>query len=313
MTDKRQQTKDNRYMDYTLTKLNAIPVLFNQEEHTYTNTDTGEMYSGITSTLIHRLNPDKYAGVSEEVLARAAEYGSNVHADLELMESIGVQPSTEEGKNYLRLKDEHDLRYLAGEHTVSDMQHYATNIDAIYEVEENLVDIADFKTTSKFDRESVSWQLSICAYMLENNNPHVKVRKLLGIWLRGDIAQLIEVNRRTDEEILALMEADKNDEPFEYKPFFPDYISDNEMSLYALGKKIKELTEEYEAIKADVLAKMAEHNDKSFDTGNLLITLVQPTVKESFDSKRFKAENAEMYGQYIKQTEQKASLKLTLR
>ena len=131
-----------------MTQLKQIPVLFNQEEHTYTNTETGEMLKGITSTLIHRLFPDKYSGIPQAVLARAAERGTAIHEEIELVETIGIAPSTEEGRNYIKLKEEHALNFLESEYTVSDLEHYATNIDAIYEVEENVVDIADFKTTA---------------------------------------------------------------------------------------------------------------------------------------------------------------------
>lgn len=296
-----------------MTKFNTIPVVFDQEAHTYTNTDTWQQYVGITSTLMARLFPDKYAGIPTEVLEKAAERGSIIHETIELVNTLGIVPSNVEAQNYIKLAKEYGLKHLASEWTVSDMEYYATNIDAIYEVEENVVDIADFKTTSKLDREYVSWQLSIGAFLLEKNNPHVKVRKLYAIWLRGEIAEIVEVNRRTDDEVLALMQADIEDKPYEYKPFFPDYISENEMALFVLGKKIKELTDEYEAIKADVLAKMEEQGDKSFDTGNVLITYVAPQKRESFDSKRFREENAEIYGKYMKMSETKPSLKLTLR
>ena len=176
-----------------------------------------------------------------------------------------------------------------------------------------MVDIADFKTTSKFDKESVSWQLSICAYFLELNNPHIKVRSLFGIWLRGDIAQLIPVDRHSDEDVRALIDADVNDTEFEYSPAFPDYISENETALYFIGKRIKELTDEYESIKSEVLQRMIENQEKSFDTGNVLITAIAPSVRTSFDSKRFAAEHEELAKQYIKTTETKESLKLTLR
>ena len=76
---------------------------------------------------------------------------------------------------------------------------------------------------------------------------------------------------------------------------------------------IGELTEEFNAIKAEVLEKMIEHNDKSFDTGNLLITVIAPSVRETFDSKKFKAEHEDLYGDYIKKSTTKESLKLTLR
>jgi len=296
-----------------MTKLNSIPVLFNQEKHTYTNKITGETYKGITGTLIHRLFPNKYKDIPKAVLDRAAEKGSIVHETIELTETIGITPNSEEGKNYLKLKEAYGLKFLESEYTVSDLEHYATNIDGIYEVEDNIVDIADYKTTAKFDKESVSWQLSICAYFLELNNPHIKVRKLFGIWLRGCIAQLIEVERHSDAEVKALIEADQKDVAYDYSPAFPDYITENETTLYVLGKRIKELSEEYDAIKEEVLSKMIENNDKSFDTGKILITLVSPSSKDKFDSNKFKTDHADLYGQYIKTSQTKESLKLTLR
>ena len=296
-----------------MTKLKNIPVDFNQEEHTYTNTETFDMYKGITSTLLKRLFPNKYDNVPEDVLAKAAEHGTLVHGEIELVESLGIEPTTAEGKNYIKLKEENELHYLASEYTVSDMIHYATNIDCIYEVEDNVVDIADFKTTYKLDKESVSWQLSICAYFFERNNPDVKVRKLYGIWLRGDIAELVEVERRSAEDIWALISADQKDEPFEWKPVVPEYISENEATIISLTKRIKELTEELEEAKASVLENMEKDGCKSVDTGALLVTFVAPSKRESFDSKKFKEENAELYGKYIKASETKASLKVTIR
>ena len=296
-----------------MTKLNSIPVLFNQEEHTYLNTQTGKLLKGITGTLLKRLNPNKYAGIPQYILDNAANRGTKVHEEIELAETIGIEPNSQEGKNYLKLKEENGLEFLQSEYTVSDLENYATNIDGIYEVEENIVDLADYKTTSKFDKESVSWQLSICAFFLELNNPKVRVRKLFGIWLRDEIAQLIEVERHSDEEVKALIKADIADADFDYSPAFPDYITENEMSLCWLGKRIKELSEEYDAIKSEVLNQMMAHNDKSFDTGRILITVVAPSVSTTFDSKKFKEEHEELYGKYTKTTQKKESLKLTLR
>ncbi len=296
-----------------MTRLNPIPVQFDQERHTYTNTETGDVYSGITGTLIRRLFPDKYKGIPRHILRRAAERGSNVHEDIELHETLGVEPSTEEGRNYVRLKEANGLKFLESEYTVSDLEHYATNIDAVYEAEDNIVELADYKTTSRLDKESVSWQLSVCAHFFEKNNPHVRVRRLLAVWLRGDIAQLIEVERHSDAEVRALIEADQRDAAFDYSPAFPDYIAKNEAALCAIGRRIRELTEEYDAIKSEILARMVENNDKTFDTGNVLITRVAPSLRETFDSKRFKAEHADIYGQYTTATTTKESLKLTIR
>lgn len=296
-----------------MTRLNKIPVLFDQEQHTYTNTENGTQYKGITGTLIHRLFPDKYKDIPKHIIETAARRGTMIHEEIELIETIGINPTSAEGKAYVALKKEYGLKFLESEYTVSDLEHYATNIDAIYEVSENVVDIVDYKTTYRFDKESVSWQLSICAMFLEKNNPHIKVRNCFGVWLRHDIAQLIEVERRSIGEINALIDADQKDEPYCYSPAFPDYISDNINRLCALNKRIKELTEEYSSIQAEILQKMAENGDKSFDTGDILFTVVAPSVRETFDSKKFKAEHADMFGQYIKKSTTKESLKLTFR
>ncbi len=297
-----------------MTMLRKIPVVFDPEQHTYTL--GGKRLHGITSTLLRRVNPDKYAGIPQHIMEQAAERGKSIHEELEKVDAlaaIGYQPENEEGRNYVRLKERYGLRPVANEYTVSDMEYYASNIDVVYDAGDGQVDLADFKTTSKFDRDSVAWQLSIYAHLLELNNPGVKVRKLFGIWLRGDIAELIAVERHGTSEVKALMEADRKDEPFDWSPAFPDYITDNEERLAALSAKIKELTAEYEAVKEEVLAQMEAHGDKSFDTGRVLITRVAAQERETFDSRKFREEHGALYGRYLRTTQTKETLKITLR
>ena len=296
-----------------MTKLNQVPVRFDQESHTYTDERTGKQLNGITGTLIHRVFPDKYKDIPQSILANAAARGSNVHEDIELAEELGVVPTTEEGKNYLKLKEKYGIKFLESEYTVSDLEHYASQIDIIFDVEENIVDLADIKTTSKFDRESVSWQLSVYAFFFELNNPHVKVRNLYGVWLRGDISELIQVDRHTETEVKALIEADQKDIPFEYNPAFPDFITENEESLIALGKTIKRLQEEYDIIKSNLFEKMQESGEGSIDTGKVLYTITKASTRSTFNSKAFKKDHADMYEQYISTTEIGENIKITIR
>ena len=298
------------------TILNRVPVMFDPDTHTYTNEETGEQLSGITGTLLKRLFPGKYDGVPKDILAKAAEKGSNVHASIELYEKIGVTPSTQEGKAYADITRRNGMVALDCEYTVTDFKHYASQIDVIYEVQENVVDLADIKTTYKFDEESVSWQLSIYAYMMSLCNPHVKVRKLLGIWLRGDTAQIIEVKRHTDEEVVILIKsdmADKDDDiPATEQPL-PDYIKANIDRLYEVVQKKKELQEEEQRIKSEILDKMSGDNLKSVDAVRILFTVVKERTKRRFDEKRFKEEHSELFNEYQKEITEKETLKITLR
>lgn len=298
------------------TILNRVPVLFDPDTHTYTNEETGEQLSGITGTLLERLFPGKYDGVPKDILAKAAEKGSNIHASIELYEKIGVTPSTQEGKAYADITRRNGMVALDCEYTVTDFKHYASQIDVIYEVQENVVDLADIKTTYKFDEESVSWQLSIYAYMMSLCNPHIKVRKLLGIWLRGDTAQIIEVKRHTDEEVIRLIESDMADNdddiPATEQPL-PDYIKANIDRLYEVVQKKKELQEEEQRIKSEILDKMSGDNLKSIDAVRILFTVVKERTKRRFDEKRFKEEHSDMFNEYQKEITEKETLKITLR
>lgn len=298
------------------TILNRVPVMFDPDAHTYTNEETGELLSGITGTLLKRLFPSKYDGVPKDILAKAAEKGSNIHASIELYEKIGVTPSTQEGKAYADITRRNGMVALDCEYTVTDFKHYASQIDVIYEVQENVVDLADIKTTYKFDEESVSWQLSIYAYMMSLCNPHVKVRKLLGIWLRDDTAQIIEVKRHTDEEVIRLIKsdmADKDDDiPATEQPL-PDYIKANIDRLYEVVQKKKELQDEEQRIKSEILDKMSGDNLKSIDAVRILFTVVKERTKRRFDEKRFKEEHSELFNEYQKEITEKETLKITLR
>ena len=69
--------------------LTRSSVVFDQEAHTY-HLDGVEL-SGVTTMLKKMLFADKYAGISEEVLAKAAQYGTSVHEGVELFETLGAE------------------------------------------------------------------------------------------------------------------------------------------------------------------------------------------------------------------------------
>ena len=300
-----------------MTTLQTIPVHFDQEAHTYTNTETGEMYRGITGTLIHRLNPDKYAGIPAATLQAAANKGSVIHSQLELIETLGVDPVTEEGIHYVQERDKMGLQFLASEHTVSDLQHYATNIDVIYEAGENEVDLGDYKTTQTFDADSTSWQLSIGSYLLRMNNPTLKVKKLYGIWIREGKVKFNELTPHSDEEVKQLIEADLADREYtagnKAQVIAPKYAKEKMKKLEFILTRISELEQERDNIKAELLQSMTDNDERSIDTGTLLITRVAPVTRITFDTKKFKEEHEKMYNRYIKESETRETLKLTLR
>ena len=182
-------------------------VVFNELDHTYMF--NGKQLSGVTSMLSRTLFRDKYKGISKEVLAKAADYGHNIHEQIELVDSLGVTSDPPAVQDYLRMKSDLGVSTLASEYLVSDEDLIASSIDIVF----NDLSLVDIKTTSKLDMEYLSWQLSIYAYLFERQNPSLKVPRLMAIWLpkpRYGRSMCVEVPRKSKETIEVLLAWNKS-------------------------------------------------------------------------------------------------------
>lgn len=187
--------------------LKKSPVVFDELAHTYDL--MGAKLSGITSLLHRTLFASKYNGISKKVLDAAADYGHNIHEQIELVDSLGVESDHPSVQAYCRMKQDYGLVTLTNEYLVSDEIAYASSIDIVF----SDFTLADIKTTSKLDMEYLSWQLSIYAYLFEMQNPGIRVPKLLAIWLpkpRYGKPKLVEVIRKSKDAIKVLFAWDKS-------------------------------------------------------------------------------------------------------
>lgn len=125
-------------------------VIFDPEAHTYTL--DGVLLRGITGMIESQLFPDKYSGIPDYVMKKAADRGHFVHEVCELVDDLGVSHESEEAKNYQNLKEIYGLNYEASEYLVSDNEHFASCIDKVYRESETDFSLADIKTTYRLDR-----------------------------------------------------------------------------------------------------------------------------------------------------------------
>lgn len=177
-------------------KLNdANGVVFREEDHTYW---LGENeLSGITSIINRYLFQRKYENVPPAILEKARIRGSEVHEQLEegfLFDGQIFGTPRPEFLAYQQLAKDMKLDQTASEYLVSCIDEgIASKIDCVLKVDEKTVDLADYKTTYKLDKEYLSWQLSMYRHLFEMQNPGIKVRNLYGIHLRDTKAKLVEV------------------------------------------------------------------------------------------------------------------------
>lgn len=92
-------------------------------------------------------------------------------------------------------------------------------------------------------------------------------------------------------------------------------ILDIEVSrgLAEFERKIKELKEKEDAIKESILAEMTAKDIKKIETDDIIITKIDATDRETFDSKRFKTDNPDLYDTYVSFSPVKASVRLKVK
>lgn len=303
------------------TKLNLTKsdVLFNQEEHTYMLGD--KQLNGITSTLMKIAFPDTYKGISETRLKKAAEHGSLVHEQIEIFETLfdgnvlccANMECSPEFNNYMLLKGNNNLTHQAQEYLVSDNEHFASAIDIIFTNDKDEIVLCDIKTTSKLMYEHVSLQLSIYAMLFEKMNPSMKVAHLSCMWLHGNDCKYVEVPRVSEETINELIGAYLNNNgEYHYKVEIPADFLTLEEKYIELAKLVNIYTEQQNEVKSKLMEIMDEKKMKNVSTAFGSYCYVPATTKKTFDSKRFKDENPDVYDTYLKESMTKPSMRIKL-
>ena len=179
-------------------------LIFIEESHTY-------LLDGViipsVSDILHFIFPDKYKGVSDQVLSNKARYGTIVHDYIEKFENgkldnlpdldIYQQMSI---RQYMRIKAKTDIEVLEQEKMIHFEDKYAGRFDMIANIKGKKC-LCDIKTTAKLDTEYLSWQLSF--YEMAYGE---RFKKLYAIWLpRKELAQLVEIPRKPKKELLKMI------------------------------------------------------------------------------------------------------------
>ena len=294
-------------------------VKFVADSHKYIN-EAGKELSGITNMINSLVFPEKYKGVSYEVLAAAAERGTLIH---NMCEDFAINGTVndfmpDEVANFVNLVNQHGIEFCKSEYLVSDGgQNFATMVDLL-DKSNNLYDI---KTTSTLDEEYLSWQLSCEAVLFEIQNPGIEVGKLFAIWLKNDRCELREIKRYPDEAIEALMVAWVDGTSFDnpMKKIAPidlgtiEQIRNLETHIVELEEMTKEMKKQRERLTSGILSIMLDKGVKSWETEHVKITVKSAYQRAGIDAKKLQEEMPEVAKKYEKITNVKETLLITLK
>lgn len=256
------------------------------------------------------LAPD-YSGVSNEVLQAKAKRGTLVHKEIEDFiknDEIGFTKEMLEFKNYIQ---NNGVEVLQSE-TILFNDIVAGTCDLILHHNGELI-IADIKTTSQLHFESVSWQLSIYAYL---NGTKMDKGQAYHFNKDGELT-VVDIQLKPMEEVERLMECERKGEIFKQELAINDVsvqaLAEAEKIIKYFEEKKKEAEVKAAQMREALLIAMENQGVKSFENENIKITYVAPSTRKSIDSTRLRNEMPEIAKQFEKVSKVNASLRITLK
>jgi hypothetical protein len=291
----------------------TYPIVFDAENHQYYL--NGVPLISVTQLMQkHGLAPS-YDGVDPETLRKKAEYGTLVHKEIEEYINEGEIGFTTEFNNFA-------LGYGTQFAPVKYSELMLHNDIVAGTCDLVLVGgiIADIKTTSVLHRDALSWQLSIYAALYELAFPDYPITRAQAFHFSPEgVLTVVDIPLKPHNEVLRLFECERRGEIYKAFDALPVTVAQMQALAEAenLIKSIEEQKKQAEAIadelRASLMKAMEQNGVTQFETEQLKVTYVAPTVQERIDTARLKKERPDIAEEFVKHTSVKASLRITLR
>lgn len=281
----------------------------------------GREITGITGLLHTLVFPDMYKGVDEETLKHAADKGTVIHEQVELVVSLGVAPTLDCVKAFVDLINNLGYEIVGSEYVMMIGDDHASAADLVMHkngAPEDEVEIWDIKGTYSVNKAYVRWQNSMYKYGFEKLNPHLKVTRICCMWLRDDakrgtISKLIELGEpRPYSDVEELFRCEKEGCLFDDENKIPLYIADNEVALLDIQERIAKLQEQEKELKAAIFDGMSNDNLTSYKTSIYTYSLKSASERVTLDTKAFDADDEEAYNHLLKKYKKVTKVKPSL-
>lgn len=293
-------------------ELKQSKIIFNENDHSYI-TPNGESLSGITGMIDRQIFGGKYEKIDKEFLRPYAEYGSQVHKELDEYFTVGIDPVSMEACSFLSNFTQNGTEI--SEYLVSDNKNFATKIDLLNNISGKYY-LYDFKTTNVLDIQRISWQLSISAYLFFLQNGFYP-DKLFAVHLRGEECEFVEIEMMSEENVTKLLEAEINGyayfSPSESQSHDIANIIDFEEQIISLKQSIELFENRKRTYLDNILKQMDAEGMKKIETERVIITRVDKSVKKSFDSKKLKKDFPDICKDYEQLSEVNGYVKIKLK
>ncbi len=293
-------------------------VFFDPTSHSYL-LDGDVLLMGCTELMAkHNLSAD-YSGIRKEVLDNAARVGTELHREIQNYlsgDAIFASELVDEVKGL-------NLKFVAAEYLVSDNRTVASSIDLVCEGSApDKAILIDIKSTEKYHRRALEWQLGGYREMFEGQNPGIKVEALFCLHVDKKTRTLrgfYPVEGVTSEEWNALLDAERNGLLYIDENSIPDVedaltekesasLTENASKIAELEATLKLLKEADEKVRAKLLAYMEDKGLTEMSCPAGKFTRKAAYTQTRVDSKALESKFPAVYAKVIKTVSVKSSL-----
>lgn len=190
-------------------RLKQVEFIADKHEYWYTEGNTHKQLHGVTGAIGKLMNKSFPNTVLVQV---STIYGHDVHSESELWIKEGKEPSTQAGKWLIQQLKEFQIKYnvvkYEAELLVSDFMGTASCIDIVAHLADGNSVLFDIKTTSHFDREYCSLQLSVYKKLYEHNYGE----NVLGMYVLGTKSKrAFRIIQQEDSKVNKILEMNKGE------------------------------------------------------------------------------------------------------
>lgn len=304
---------------------------FNEKKHQY-KVDGDIAHISVTELLHkHGIAPN-YDAVEKNKLKAKADLGKTIHKDLENIFKVpNYEPTTKEGQSFLEWvkinvdcgTSEQMLGYEYKEMKV------AGTCDVMGFLKSGEAFIADHKTTANFDKEYVSWQVSLLDYFARNfggNSINGREFRWGGAlkffcfhYVNGEL-KVKPLKKVSDVEIEKLLECEYRHEIYQR----PNLVVDPELEkrfltaeeyLISVEQTFKKAEENAKKLRAEMLALFEKQNIQSWESRDkrIKVSYVPQIDKMVVDSPKLKKEFPQVFSKCQKIIKQKPQIRVKVR
>lgn len=292
-----------------------MSIIFDEIAHTYTDDRTGEQLPPVNH-ILNAVYGSGYEYVRKEVLDAAASRGKDIHKEAYEWMTVGVFKKTNHPETEALAKwfEKNDIRldYVNAEQVLYVPGMFAGTADLI-----TLNHLWDYKTNkNKPTRKMLShWQKQLSFYKYAADRSGWKVKNMTILHLSGTKCTPYELEYLGDEFVEETVQAYREGRKLQEKKTVQALQAVNRRSVAKLEKILKKiaiLESQVEPIRAKLKEEMEKRGISALKVGEVEITYIGPTKRNSFDTKRFKAEHGDMYEAYSKETEVSSQIRIKL-